>query len=98
MGTRYDLRTLLSHLHARRSGGIGRRASLRGWCPQGRGGSSPPSDTIKTRVLHPGQGDDAVRQTADTSCVASKTERLGIRLTPEQDAVLRRAAEARGES
>ena len=29
----------------RRSGGIGRRASLRGWCPQGRGGSSPPSDT-----------------------------------------------------
>ena len=31
---------------ARRSGGIGRRASLRGWCPQGRGGSSPPSDTI----------------------------------------------------
>ena len=30
----------------RRSGGIGRRASLRGWCPQGRGGSSPPSDTI----------------------------------------------------
>src|SRR2546421_1130163 len=29
----------------RRSGGIGRRASLRGWCPSGRGGSSPPSDT-----------------------------------------------------
>src|SRR5438445_13682687 len=29
----------------RRSGGIGRRASLRGWCPTGRGGSSPPSDT-----------------------------------------------------
>jgi GNAT superfamily N-acetyltransferase len=36
---------------ARRSGGIGRRASLRGWCPQGRGGSSPPSDTIETRLL-----------------------------------------------
>ena len=32
-------------LKSRRSGGIGRRASLRGWCPQGRGGSSPPSDT-----------------------------------------------------
>ena len=30
----------------RRSGGIGRRASLRGWCPTGRGGSSPPSDTF----------------------------------------------------
>ena len=51
MPTRYDLRTLLSHCYARRSGGIGRRASLRGWCPQGRGGSSPPSDTIKTRLL-----------------------------------------------
>ena len=35
----------------RRSGGIGRRASLRSWCPQGCGGSSPPSDTIET----PGQ-------------------------------------------
>ena len=30
----------------RRSGGIGRRASLRSWCPKGRGGSSPPSDTV----------------------------------------------------
>jgi uncharacterized protein (DUF1778 family) len=30
--------------------------------------------------------------------VASKTERLSLRLTPTQDAVLRRAAEARGES
>jgi uncharacterized protein (DUF1778 family) len=30
--------------------------------------------------------------------VASKTERLSLRLTPKQDAVLRRAAEARGES
>jgi uncharacterized protein (DUF1778 family) len=30
--------------------------------------------------------------------MASKTERLSLRLTPEQDAVLRRAAEARGES
>ena len=38
-------------LQPRRSGGIGRRASLRGWCPQGRGGSSPPSDThLNTRV------------------------------------------------
>jgi hypothetical protein len=34
-----------SQWQAGRSGGIGRRASLRGWCPQGRGGSSPPSDT-----------------------------------------------------
>jgi uncharacterized protein (DUF1778 family) len=30
--------------------------------------------------------------------VATKTERLNLRLTPTQDAVLRRAAEARGES
>jgi uncharacterized protein (DUF1778 family) len=30
--------------------------------------------------------------------MASKTERLSLRLTPEQAAVLRRAAEARGES
>lgn len=30
--------------------------------------------------------------------MATKTERLSLRLTPEQDAVLRRAAEARGES
>ena len=53
MRARYDLRTPDVEAFARRSGGIGRRASLRGWCPQGRGGSSPPSDTIKTRVLHP---------------------------------------------
>jgi uncharacterized protein (DUF1778 family) len=30
--------------------------------------------------------------------MASKTERLSLRLTPTQDTVLRRAAEARGES
>jgi uncharacterized protein (DUF1778 family) len=30
--------------------------------------------------------------------VASKTERLNLRLTPAQDTVLRRAADARGES
>jgi uncharacterized protein (DUF1778 family) len=30
--------------------------------------------------------------------VASKTERLNLRLTPAQDTVLRRAAEARGEA
>ena len=30
--------------------------------------------------------------------MATKTERLSLRLTPAQDAVLRRAAEARGES
>jgi uncharacterized protein (DUF1778 family) len=30
--------------------------------------------------------------------MAPKTERLSLRLTPRQDAVLRRAAEARGES
>jgi uncharacterized protein (DUF1778 family) len=30
--------------------------------------------------------------------MASKTERLSLRLTPAQDVVLRRAAEARGES
>ena len=32
------------------------------------------------------------------TCMASKTARLSLRLTPEQDAVIRRAAEARGES
>jgi peptide/nickel transport system substrate-binding protein len=38
---------------SRRSGGIGRRASLRGWCPQGRRGSSPLSDTVSLRLnLH----------------------------------------------
>lgn len=42
--------------------------------------------------------DEFVRHMAYTSCMASKTERLSLRLTPEQDAVLRRAAEARGES
>jgi len=30
--------------------------------------------------------------------MASKTERLNLRLTPAQDAVLRRAADARGEA
>jgi uncharacterized protein (DUF1778 family) len=30
--------------------------------------------------------------------MASKTERLNLRLTPSQDAVLRRAAEAKGEA
>jgi uncharacterized protein (DUF1778 family) len=32
------------------------------------------------------------------TAMASKTERLSLRLTPKQDIVLRRAAEARGES
>jgi uncharacterized protein (DUF1778 family) len=41
---------------------------------------------------------DFVRQATYISRMASKTERLSLRLTPEQDAVLRRAAEARGES
>ena len=41
---------------------------------------------------------DIVRHTAYNVPMASKTERLSLRLTPEQDAVLRRAAEARGES
>lgn len=36
----------------RRSGGIGRRASLRGWCPKGCGGSSPPSDTTQWEESH----------------------------------------------
>jgi uncharacterized protein (DUF1778 family) len=31
-------------------------------------------------------------------CMTTKTERLSIRLSPEQDVVLRRAAEVRGES
>jgi uncharacterized protein (DUF1778 family) len=33
-----------------------------------------------------------------TEAVSTKTERLNLRLTPAQDAVLRQAAEARGES
>lgn len=39
-----------------------------------------------------------VRQVVYIRRMASKTERLSIRLTPEQDVVLRRAAEVRGES
>ena len=39
-----------------------------------------------------------VRQTVYHALMAVKTERLNLRLTPAQDAVLRRAAEARGES
>ncbi len=55
------------------------------------------------RLRRPGlvlyvRSDDFVRHTTYTLCMASKTERLSLRLTPEQDAVLRRAAEARGES
>jgi uncharacterized protein (DUF1778 family) len=34
---------------------------------------------------------------APTESHAAKTERLAVRLTPSQDAVVRRAAEARGE-
>ncbi len=39
-----------------------------------------------------------VRRMTYNMVVASKTERLSLRLTPKQDMVLRRAAEARGES
>ena len=39
-----------------------------------------------------------VRQLVYNRRMAIKTERLSIRLTPEQDVVLRRAAEVRGES
>src|ERR1700691_6804058 len=39
-----------------------------------------------------------VRPMTYNTGVASKTERLNLRLTPKQDMVLRRAAEARGES
>lgn len=39
-----------------------------------------------------------VRLMAYNVAMASKTERLSLRLTPKQDIVLRRAAEARGES
>ena len=42
--------------------------------------------------------DVCVRQSVYTRRMATKTERLSIRLTPEQDIVLRRAAEVRGES
>src|SRR5947209_4701847 len=52
----------------RRSGGIGRRASLRGWCPTGRGGSSPPSDT------HPLRRHRDVSTEAWSASVARKDE------------------------
>ena len=39
-----------------------------------------------------------VRQMAYDSTMAEKTERLNLRLTPAQNLVLRRAAQARGES
>ena len=39
-------RTVLVPCPARASGGIGRRAGFRFLCPQGRGGSSPPSPTL----------------------------------------------------
>lgn len=39
-----------------------------------------------------------VRHLAYNDLMPSKTERMSLRLTPQQDAVLRRAAEARGES
>ena len=44
------------------------------------------------------QQHSSVRQMTYNMDVASKTERLSLRLTPTQDMVLRRAAEARGES
>src|ERR1700733_360598 len=43
-------------------------------------------------------GSPAVRLMTYNMAMASKTERLSLRLTPKQDIVLRRAAEARGES
>jgi uncharacterized protein (DUF1778 family) len=64
------------------------KASPAGGCA-GLDRPSPP-DLIRER--------DVVRQVAYNMRMASKTERLSLRLTPEQDAVLRRAAEARGES
>ncbi len=39
-----------------------------------------------------------VHQTVYSRSMATKTERLNLRLTPSQDAVLRQAAAARGES
>lgn len=40
----------------------------------------------------------SVRPMTYNAGMASKTERLSLRLTPKQDMVLRRAAETRGES
>ena len=50
----------------RRSGEIGRRASLRGWCPKGRGGSSPPFDT---KQMFDCQGSRTVRACGSTEAV-----------------------------
>ena len=40
----------MSTFATRASGGIGRRAGFRCLCPSGRGGSSPPSPTVKVQV------------------------------------------------
>src|SRR5262245_3585179 len=42
--------------HHRASGGIGRRAGFRCLCPQGRGGSSPPSPTEGQPMFRPPRG------------------------------------------
>jgi uncharacterized protein (DUF1778 family) len=61
--------------------------------PRGtRAGRSPPASRPPARLSVP------VRPMTYNTAMASKTERLSLRLTPKQDVVLRRAAEARGES
>jgi len=49
-------------------------------------------------VGSPAQAITIVRRMTYNGSMVSKTARLSLRLTPEQDAVLRKAAEARGES
>ena len=69
----------------RRSGGIGRRARLRIWCPQGCGGSSPPSDTNVSHTSGRASTDfgqlDLERGSAarhDPQVVGAMAERVGL--------------------
>ena len=65
---------------------------------RGRSGQLRPRSlaTVQSRSLDLPAA--AVRRMVYSTLMAVKTERLNLRLTPGQDAVLRRAAEARGES
>ena len=60
---------LLRFVPARASGGIGRRAGFRFLCPQGRGGSTPPSPTGRGRRDPPAP---------HTSLLGQVVERLSI--------------------
>ena len=62
----------------RRSGEIGRRTSLRGWRPKGRGGSSPPFDTIVWRCFRRSEGLRRVWITRSAGYLSSFCQRLRL--------------------